>query len=64
MVENIYLINVLIITTKFMVSMDGVLDARDHDGFLNLEIEWDSKTFIDCYNKKKKKKQFTYKSYF
>ena len=51
MVENIYLINVLIITTKFMVPMDGVLDAREDAGFLNLEIEWDSKTFIDCYNK-------------
>ena len=35
-----------------MTSRDGVLNTKNN-GFLNLEIEGDSKVVIDGYNKKK-----------
>ena len=34
-----------------MALRDGVLAVRNN-GFLNLEIERDSKTVIDCFNRK------------
>ena len=42
----------LLMNVWLMVLRDGVLVVRDN-GFLNLDIEGDSKVVIDCYNKKK-----------
>ena len=43
--------NASVIIAKCMALRDGMLAAKNN-GFLNLEIEGDSKIVIDCYNKK------------
>ena len=44
--------NASIIIAECITFRDGVLTAKNN-GFLNLEIESDSKVMIDSYNKKK-----------
>lgn len=51
MVGNRFLGNASIIIAEYMALRDSNLATKDN-GFLNLEIEGDSRVVIDCYNKK------------
>lgn len=51
MIGNIFSGTASIIIGECMSLRDDILVARDN-GFLDLEIEGDSKVVVDCYNKK------------
>ena len=40
-----------VIITECMILRDGILAVKSN-GFLDLEVEDDSKIIVDCYNKK------------
>ena len=52
MIISRHLDNASIIIVEYMTLRDDILAFKNNE-FLNLQIEWDSRIVIDCYNKKK-----------